>query len=335
MQVPRIEGVAIHDGPESCAVPREGYGEALTGECIGQPLSRERRIVPGADAVRTAEGKMDGRASRERPADPAWSQTLACAHALCTGTGRSHGWPAAHAPTGPHREGEEPKPMMHGREKSHSAIVAVKRANKTSASKTDVAEPVEPRAGIAGNADEQRTLRTQGRARVTQALGRVRQAAKLRKKEKLTALTHHISTDLLREAFLTLKRDAAPGVDGLTWQDYEAGLEGNLADLHARVHRGAYRAQPARRTYIPKTDGRQRPLARCRRRLRLGDGAGGQDRPEGDRRRAELSLRGGVPRLQRSLPRPSGSPREPGVFGPDAASTMRWTRSRSGSRPDV
>ncbi len=151
--------------------------------------------------------------------------------------------------------------MMHGREKSHSAIVAVKRANKTSASKTDVAEPVEPRAGIERNAGEHSTHRTLGRARVTQALNRVRQAAKLRKKEKLTALAHHISTDLLREAFLTLKRDAAPGVDGLTWQDYEAGLEGNLADLHARVHRGAYRAQPARRTYIPKSDGRQRPLA--------------------------------------------------------------------------
>jgi group II intron reverse transcriptase/maturase len=96
---------------------------------------------------------------------------------------------------------------------------------------------------------------------VTQALDRVRQAARQRKKEKLTALLHHLSIDLFREAFLALKRDAAPGVDDLTWRAYAADLERNLTDLHARVHRGAYRALPSRRTYIPKADGRQRPLA--------------------------------------------------------------------------
>ena len=128
-------------------------------------------------------------------------------------------------------------------------------------SKPDVAESVEPRAGTKRNADEQSTHRTQGRARVTQALERVRQAVKQRKKEKLTALAHHISVDLLREAFLALKRNAAPGADGLTWKTYAETLEGNLADLHARVQRGAYRAQPSRRTWIPKADGRQRPLA--------------------------------------------------------------------------
>jgi group II intron reverse transcriptase/maturase len=96
---------------------------------------------------------------------------------------------------------------------------------------------------------------------VTQALDRVRQAAKQRKKEKFTALFHHLSIDLFREAFLALKRDAAPGVDDLTWRIYAADFECNLIDLHARVHRGAYRALPSRRTYIPKADGRQRPLA--------------------------------------------------------------------------
>ena len=151
--------------------------------------------------------------------------------------------------------------MTNGREKSHSAIVAAKPAHNASVSKPDVAESVEPRAGTKRNADEQSTHRTQGRARVTQALERVRQAVKQRKKEKLTALAHHISVDLLREAFLALKRDAAPGADGLTWKTYAETLEGNLADLHARVQRGAYRAQPSRRTWIPKADGRQRPLA--------------------------------------------------------------------------
>ena len=151
--------------------------------------------------------------------------------------------------------------MMHDREKSDPAIVAAKPTNKATASKAVAAEPVEPRAGTKRNADEHSTHRTLGRARVTQALDRVRQAARQRKKEKLTALFHHLSVDLLRESFLALKRNSAPGVDGLTWRTYAADLEDNLADLHARVHRGAYRALPSRRTYIPKADGRQRPLA--------------------------------------------------------------------------
>ena len=148
--------------------------------------------------------------------------------------------------------------MMNDREKSHSAIVAAKPANKAGAT---AAELVEPRAGTKRNASQQSTPRTQGRAGVSQALDRVRQAARQRKKEKFTALFHHLSVDLFREAFLALKRDAAPGVDGLTWQDYAADLDRNLTDLHARVHRGAYRALPSRRTYIPKADGTQRPLA--------------------------------------------------------------------------
>jgi len=148
--------------------------------------------------------------------------------------------------------------MMHDREKSHSAIVAVKPTNKAG---LPVAEPAEPRAGTKRNAEEQSTHRTLSRARVSQALDRVRQAARLGKKEKLTALFHHLSIDLFREAFIALKRDAAPGVDGLTWRTYEADLEGNLTDLHSRVQRGAYRALPSRRAYIPKADGKQRPLA--------------------------------------------------------------------------
>ena len=148
--------------------------------------------------------------------------------------------------------------MMHGREKSDSAIVAVKPTNKAVPT---AAEPVEPRVGAKGNARQQSTHRTQGRERVAQALERVRQAARQRKKERFTALLHHISIDCLRMAFFALKRDAASGVDGLTWPTYEADLDRNLTDLHERVHRGAYRALPSRRTYIPKADGKQRPLA--------------------------------------------------------------------------
>ena len=93
MQVPCDEGVAIHIGPKSCAVAREGLGEALTGERIGQPSSRERGNILGADAVLFAEGETEGRVNRECPEDPAWSETLACAYASCAGPGRSHGRP--------------------------------------------------------------------------------------------------------------------------------------------------------------------------------------------------------------------------------------------------
>jgi group II intron reverse transcriptase/maturase len=101
----------------------------------------------------------------------------------------------------------------------------------------------------------------QSRETVSQGLERIRQAAREREKERFTSLLHHVSIDLLRQAFGELKRDAAPGVDGLRYRDYEADLERNLEELHARVHGGTYRAQPSRRAYIPKPDGRQRPLA--------------------------------------------------------------------------
>ena len=148
--------------------------------------------------------------------------------------------------------------MMHGREKSDPAVVAPKPTN---AAGEPAGEPVERRAGAKGNADQRSTLRIQGREGVTQGLGRIRQAAKERKEERFTALLHHVSVAQLREAFYALKRHAAPGVDGLTWQAYEAELEPRLEDLHDRVHRGGpYHPQPSRRRYIAKPDGRQRPL---------------------------------------------------------------------------
>jgi RNA-directed DNA polymerase len=148
--------------------------------------------------------------------------------------------------------------MMHGRGTSDEAIVAGKPANEAERS---AAEPVEPRAEAEGNAGHPDTRRTLRRESVTQGLDRIRKTARERKKERFTALLHHISPDLLAAEFFALEEHAAAGVDGLTWRNYEQNLEGNLEDLHARVHRGAYRPLPSRRVYIPKPDGRQRPLA--------------------------------------------------------------------------
>ena len=148
--------------------------------------------------------------------------------------------------------------MMNGPGKSDSAIVAVKLANEAERSAEEL---VEPRAGTKGNVGQQSTRRTQNRESVSPELERIREAARERKRERFTALFHHLTIDRLRKAYLALKREAAPGVDGVTWRDYAADLERKLEDLHARVQRGAYRAQPSRRQYIPKPDGRQRPLA--------------------------------------------------------------------------
>ena len=147
---------------------------------------------------------------------------------------------------------------MNGGEESHSAIVAVKPPNKAERS---VAEAVEPRAGTEGNAEQGGALRTPNREGALHGLDRVRKAARERKKERFTALWRHITVDLLEEAFRELRKNASPGIDGLTWETYERDLGRRLEDLYSRVRRGAYRALPSRRVYTPKPDGRQRPLA--------------------------------------------------------------------------
>jgi RNA-directed DNA polymerase len=148
--------------------------------------------------------------------------------------------------------------MTYERGKSDSAVVPAKRSNKA----TQVAaETVEGRALAKGNPHERNALRTQGRDGAQSALGRVRQAAKADSKQKFTALLHHVyDTERLRAAYRSIERNAAAGIDGETWQRYGEDLEANLADLSERLKRGGYRAKPVRRAYIPKTDGRMRPL---------------------------------------------------------------------------
>src|SRR5271163_2229362 len=147
---------------------------------------------------------------------------------------------------------------MHESEKSDAVVVAVKPANKAERS---AAELVEPRTATKGNTDQQSTRRAQDRASVSQALDRVRQAARQRKKERFTALLHHVNPAMLKTAFYAMKRDAAPGVDGMTWETYEQDLDRRIEALRARVQAGTYRALPSRRSFIPKEDGSKRPLA--------------------------------------------------------------------------
>jgi RNA-directed DNA polymerase len=147
--------------------------------------------------------------------------------------------------------------MMNDPQKSDGCIVAMKSANKPDGSG---AELMERRRPAKGNAGESCTHRTLSRGSVAQGLDRVRERAKSQKQERFTALLHHVDVERLRAAYFALQRAASPGIDGMTWQQYGQALEANLTELHGRIHRGAYRALPSKRQYIPKADGRQRPL---------------------------------------------------------------------------
>ena len=148
--------------------------------------------------------------------------------------------------------------MMNDVRKSDSSVVPKKSPNKVG---QPAAEAVEGRGLAKGNRPERDTYRTQSRGSVPSALERIRQVARKDRKQRFTSLLHHVTdVERLRAAYLALQRDAAAGVDGETWRHYGETLEGNLQDLSARLARGAYRAKPVRRTYIPKTDGRLRPL---------------------------------------------------------------------------
>src|SRR5205807_7465960 len=148
------------------------------------------------------------------------------------------------------------KSLMHGDGESYSGVVPTKQPNKGG---RPSAEVVEERPLVKENTDQSNQCRTQRRESGTNGLERVREVAKKNGEVRFTALLHHVTVDLLRDSYNSLKKKAAPGVDGVTWRKYgEEGLEARISDLQGRIHRGAYRALPSRRTWIPKTDGRQR-----------------------------------------------------------------------------
>jgi retron-type reverse transcriptase len=146
---------------------------------------------------------------------------------------------------------------MNVQEKSDCAVVPVNQLNNEG---QPSAEAGEGRAQTKENIVQSHMRPTQSGERVSQGLAGVRKAAKERKHERFTALLHHLNVVLLRDSFYGPQLQASPGVDGVTWQEYETGFEDRIVDLHRRIHRGAYRAQPSRRVYIPKADGQQRPL---------------------------------------------------------------------------
>src|SRR5437764_8636061 len=171
----------------------------------------------------------------------------------CTRTGR----PRRHLPPKGRRsagEGKSHTARAYVFEESHSGIVPMNHSNKDG---EPSAESAEGRPLIKENACQPNTYSTQSGKGVSQGLAGVRKAARENKEMKFTALLHHLTVDLLRESFYSLKRKAAPGVDGVTWQEYEPELEDRLIDLHSRVHRGAYRVMPPRSDYMEQEGGRQ------------------------------------------------------------------------------
>jgi RNA-directed DNA polymerase len=143
-------------------------------------------------------------------------------------------------------------------EESDEGTVPMKRPNKEDFAS---AEAVEGRTSPKGNSGESAAVRTPSRDTASTGLAAVRRAARQSKSVRFTALLHHITTDLLKQSYLALVRDAAPGIDGVTWQAYGENLDDKLKNLHERIHKGSYRARPAKRSYIPKADGSKRPLS--------------------------------------------------------------------------
>ena len=150
--------------------------------------------------------------------------------------------------------------VMNGDGKSDDSVVPMKLPNKGDGGPSS-AEGAEGRESAKGNLVQQNRVRTQRWDTLQRALERIRQAAKRDRKTQFTALWHHVyRADCLGKAFLSLKRESAAGVDGVTWKQYAEGLEERLTDLSARLQQGAYRARPVKRAYVPKRDGKRRPI---------------------------------------------------------------------------
>ncbi|MBB6290668.1 hypothetical protein FBY10_115132 [Pseudomonas sp. SJZ103] len=235
---------------------REVQREALTGETDGPAIEPRNQEFGMPMLLSEAEGNTEHGVIRQSCSDPARSETL------CTSGSPSHrnreisALPGAQAPGGAGKA-KNRSPAVHGAEKSDTSVVPEKPLNKG----LSPAEIVEERDVAKGNINGPPAPRTLSRIScASMGLEGVREAARRNKGTQFTALLHHVTPQLLAQSFYALRRDAEVGVDGMSWREYEEGLLQRVSDLHTRLHSGAYRATPSRRVYIPKADGRQRPL---------------------------------------------------------------------------
>ncbi len=256
MKVRYRKDVANHSGPESCAGHREVVTEALTGE-TGRPAIEPRNQESGMPTLLTeAEGNTGHGVNRKSCSDPARSETLSMLGSLLHGSWEISSVPDAVA-TGWVGKANRRNPAIIADEKSDTPILPMKLPNKGACP----AEAVEGRGVAKGNADRTSAPRTQSRTSCAlTGLKSVREVARRDRRVRFTALLHHITPSLLVESFYALQRNAAAGVDGVTWREYELILNQRVHGLHREVHTGRYRVQPSRRVFIPKADGRQRPL---------------------------------------------------------------------------
>lgn len=264
MKVRHRKGIANHPGPESCGGAREGVVEALTGESAGQPLSREIRQSGAPTLLSEAEGHIGEGATRESSTSPTRSKTLSMRRSSPNRNCEISPAPAAKLAAGGSGKAIGHTPDIHAGERSDARAVPMNDPNNGAASKPAPAEGREGRRAAKSNTEAPPAPRTQRRTRASMGLDGVREAARAAKatgKEvRFTALLHHVTPALPRDSFMHLKRDAAAGVDGVKWREYEEGLDERIGTLWDAVQSGRYRALPSRRVYIPKADGKQRPL---------------------------------------------------------------------------
>src|SRR5215831_2762336 len=256
MKVQHGKDLANHSGPESCGDAREGVAEALTGETGGSAIEPRNPKSGTPTQFSDAEGTMNQGDSCESWGSSARSETL-----YTPGSFLHRSWDISAEPgattSGGSGKAQSRTPGQATVEKSDALVLPGKPSNKGDPPK----EMVEGRSAAKGNAEQDPAPRTQSRIScASTGLEGVRQAARRNRRLRFTALLHHITQQLLVDSFYSLQKNATAGVDGVTWREYEKILPQRVAALHRAVHSGAYRATPTRRVYIPKADGRQRPL---------------------------------------------------------------------------
>lgn len=245
--------MANHSSLESCGAHREVCGEALTEDSSRRAIEPRNQEIEMPTWSGKAEGNTRHGDNRKSCDDLARSETLCMLGSNLHGSWEISTVPTEHSGRG--REGISRTVAIHAVEKSDTPVVPEKLPNKG-----EPAEAMEERGVARGNTQQTPSYRTQSRESGLRGLERVREAARQGSKMTFTALLHHITPELLLESFYVLKQNAAAGVDGVTWREYEEKVFDRVHELHREIHTGAYRAQASRRVYKPKADGKLRPL---------------------------------------------------------------------------